>query len=61
MWFHISGAVFASDIELTFIERIYMTIRATCFASIPLLGNMLIIPILIFFLEKCKRLQDEKD
>ena len=56
-----SGAVFASDIELTFIERIYMTIRATCFASIPLLGNMLIIPILIFFVEKCKRLQDEKD
>ena len=32
-----------------------MTIRASCFASIPLLGNMFVIPLLILIVEKCQR------
>ena len=32
-----------------------MTLRASCLAIIPLLGNMIVIPLLIFFVEKCQK------
>ena len=32
-----------------------MTIRASCFAIIPLLGNMIVFPILILLVEKCQK------
>ena len=54
-WFHLSYLIAGEDSELQFIERIYMVIRASCFASIPLLGNMFVIPILILVVEKCQK------
>ena len=47
--------LFPYDTEMQFIERIYMIMRATCFASIPLLGNLLVIPLLILLVEKCRK------
>ena len=54
-WSHFSEMIFSEDIEMQFIERIQMTIRASCFASIPLLGNMIVIPLLILLVEKCQK------
>ena len=54
-WCHFSSWVFYQDVELQFVERIQMTIRASCFASIPLLGNMIVIPLLILLVEKCQK------
>jgi hypothetical protein len=54
-WFHLSYVIVSEDIEMQFIERIYMVLRASCFASIPLLGNMFVIPLLIFMVEKCQK------
>ena len=54
-YFNVTESMFPDDLELNFIDRIYMTIRASCFASIPLLGNMFVIPILILIVEKFQR------
>mmetsp|Transcript_8523 Transcript_8523/g.14369 ORF Transcript_8523/g.14369 Transcript_8523/m.14369 type:complete len:199 (-) Transcript_8523:12-608(-) len=51
-WFNLPGLMSSEETELDFIEKVYLTIRASCFASIPLLANMLVIPIFILIVEK---------
>ena len=43
---------FQSDKEMDFVARIYLTLRSSCVALVPLLANMLVIPILILIVEK---------
>ena len=54
-WFSFANNIFQYDLELNFVDRINLFIRASCIASVPPLSNLFVIPILILIVEKFQR------
>ena len=54
-WFNFANNIFQYDLELNFVDRINLFIRASCIASVPPLSNLFVIPILILIVEKFQR------